>query len=339
MAEELKVPKTGYEETEGVLVEWLKEEGDSVAAEEMVVVIETDKAVVELPSPADGHLMKTFVEEGDRVIMGQTLGVIGDEGEDIEEIVERATAEAAEIAAGSSEDTDDDEGRPEPAPATGEVEIIPITGVRRAMAENMLKSRRTAAHGTTFNEADCTNAMAVAKASEGRISVTALIVKATVDALQEFPLLNSSSTDQEIRVKKYYNLSMAINTDRGLFAPVIKQTDQKSPEVINEAMKRLGDLAEAGKLSPEDMSDGTFSISNAGRFGSIFFVPIINPPQSAILGVGKIAKRPVVVDDKIEIRSMAYICVSYDHRIIPGAIAQQFLEKVKLGIQDASAEG
>ena len=104
-------------------------------------------------------------------------------------------------------------------------------------------------------------------------------------------------------------------------------------------MKRLGDLAEAGKLSPEDMADGTFCISNGGRFGSLFFVPIINQPQSAILGVGKIAKRPVVVDDKIEIRSMAYICVSYDHRIIPGAIAQQFLERVKLGIEGIGLDG
>jgi len=126
---------------------------------------------------------------------------------------------------------------------------------------------------------------------------------------------------------------MAITTDKGLYVPVIKQTDSKSPEEINEEMKRLGDLAEKGKLAPGDMADGTFSISNAGRFGSLFFVPIINQPQSAILGVGKITRRPVVVDDQIAIRPMVYICVSYDHRIIPGAIAQQFLERVKLGIE------
>ena len=201
------------------------------------------------------------------------------------------------------------------------------------MADNMLKSKQTSAHGTTFNEADLTKAMVAAKASEKRISVTALIVKAVVDALKEFPLLNSSSSAKEIRIKKYYNISMAVNTDKGLFAPVIKQADLKSLEEINEEMTRLGDLAEKGKLSPGDMEDGTFTISNAGRFGSLFFVPIINQPQSAILGVGTIAKRPIVVNDRIEIRPMVYICVSYDHRIIPGAVAQQFLGKVKHGLE------
>jgi 2-oxoglutarate dehydrogenase E2 component (dihydrolipoamide succinyltransferase) len=336
MADELKVPKTGYEETEGVLVEWLKEEGDAVAEEETVVMVETDKALVELPSPADGLLRKICVEEGDKVVMGQTLAIVGDEDEDIQDVIDRVAEEAAEIAAASSEDAS---GESEPGSSNAEVEIIPLTGVRRAMAERMLKSKQTSAHGTTFNEADCTNAMAVAKASEKRVSVTSLIAKATVDALKEFPLVNSSSTDKEIRVKKYFNLSMAVNTDRGLFTPVIKQADQRSPEEINEEMKRLGDLAEKGRLSPEDMADGTFCISNAGRFGSLFFVPIINQPQSAILGVGTISRRPVVVGDEIEIRPMVYICVSYDHRIIPGAIAQQFLEKIKQGIEGASLDG
>ncbi|MCG6535164.1 MAG: 2-oxo acid dehydrogenase subunit E2, partial [Syntrophales bacterium LBB04] len=220
--------------------------------------------------------------------------------------------------------------------ASDKVEIIPLTGVRKAMADNMLKSKQTSAHGTTFNEADLSKAMAAAKASEKRISVTALIVKAVVEALKELPLLNSSSSAKEIRIKKYYNISMAVNTDKGLFAPVIKQADLKSLEEINEEMTRLGDLAEKGKLSPGDLEDGTFTISNAGRFGSLFFVPIINQPQSAILGVGTIAKRPIVVNYRIEIRPMVYICVSYDHRIIPGAVAQQFLVKVKDGLEKIS---
>jgi pyruvate/2-oxoglutarate dehydrogenase complex dihydrolipoamide acyltransferase (E2) component len=338
MAVELKVPKTGYEETEGVLVEWLKEEGDAVASEEMVVVVETEKSTVELPSPVDGYLRKIIVEEGDKVVMAQTLAIVGDEGEDVDELVDRVIAANEELKA-AAETPEETAADSEPMTAAGEVEIIPLTGVRKAMANNMLKSKQTSAHGTTFNEADCTNAMAAARASEGRVSVTSLIVKAAVDALKEFPLLNSSSSDKEIQVKKYYNISMAVNTDKGLFVPVIKQADSKSPEEINEEMKRLGDLAEQGKLSPGDMADGTFSISNAGRFGSLFFVPIINQPESAILGVGKIVQRPVVVDDEIAIRSMVYICVSYDHRIIPGAIAQQFLEKVKLGIQGVTPGG
>ncbi len=335
MAEELKVPKTGYEETEAILAEWLKEEGDAVEEDEDLVVLETDKAGVELPSPRDGFLRKILVGEGDEVVMGQTLAIIGDEDEDIEEILERVAAEAEESPASTEPVAD---GKPLPA-ATGEVEIIPLTGVRKAMAENIMRSKQTAAHGTTFNEADLSQAMAVAKASDKRISVTAVIVKAAAEALKEFPLLNSSSTDKEIQVKKYYNISMAVNTDRGLFVPVIKAADSIGLGEINHEMKRLGELADKGQLKPGDMEDGTFCISNAGRFGSLFFVPIINQPQSAILGVGTIQKRPVVVDDQIVVRPMVYICVSYDHRIIPGAVAQQFLEKVKQGIEAASTEG
>ena len=332
MPEELKVPQTGYEDTIATLVEWLKEEGDAVAKEESVVVLETQKASVELPSPADGYLRKILAEEGDEVVMGQTLAIIGEEDEDIEalvnSIIEGAKETAATpVSAAAASDS------PSVSPTFDETEIIPLTGVRKAMAENMLKSRQTYAHGTTFNEADLTKAMAEAKASEKRISVTALIVKAVVEALKAFPLINSSSSEKEIRIKKYYNISMAVNTDKGLFAPVIKQADMKTLEEINKEMTRLGDLAEKGKLSPGDMEDGTFTISNAGRFGSLFFVPIINQPQSAILGVGTIAKRPIVVDDRIEIRPMVYICVSYDHRIIPGAVAQQFLGKIKQGIE------
>ncbi len=333
MAEELKVPQTGYEDTKAILVEWLKEEGDAVAKEENVVVVETQKSTVELPSPADGYLRKILVEEGDEVVMGQTLAIIGEEDEDIEELVNSVIAAAKEKAATATAAAASPENQ-SASVASDQVEIIPLTGVRKAMAENMLKSRQTYAHGTTFNEADLTKAMAAAKASQKRISVTALIVKAVVDALKEFPLINSSSSAKEIRIKKYYNISMAVNTDKGLFAPVIKQADLKTLEEINEEMTRLGDLAEKGKLSPGDMEDGTFTISNAGRFGSLFFVPIINVPQSAILGVGTIAKRPIVVDDRIEIRPMVYICVSYDHRVIPGAVAQQFLVKVKRGLEE-----
>ena len=335
MPEELKVPQTGYEDTQATLVEWLKEEGDAVAKEENVVVLETQKASVELPSPTDGYLRKILVEEGDEVVMGQTLAIIGDEDEDIEELVNSIIAAAKERAETTTSAAAASDSKPVPG-ASDEVEIIPLTGVRKAMADNMLKSKQTSAHGTTFNEADLTKAMVAAKASEKRISVTALIVKAVVEALKEFPLLNSSSSAKEIRIKKYYNISMAVNTDKGLFTPVIKQADLKSLEEINEEMTRLGDLAEKGKLSPGDMEDGTFTISNAGRFGSLFFVPIINQPQSAILGVGTIAKRPIVVNDRIEIRPMVYICVSYDHRIIPGAVAQQFLGKVKYGLEKIS---
>jgi len=336
MAEELKVPQTGYDESEATVVEWVKNEGDAVAAEETVVILETSKATEDIPSPAEGYLRKILVQQGEEAVVGQTLAIIAGENEDIQGLVGKAAAgprqqAEAEVSAGTAS-----------VGATStqvkDVEIIPLTGVRKAMADNMLRSTQVSAHGTTFSEADLSGAMAVAKSSEKRISVTALIVKAAVGALVEFPLLNASSSDEEIQIKKYYNVSVAVNTDQGLFVPVIKGVDSHSPEEITAEMKRLGDLAEKGSLRPGDMEGGTFTVSNAGRFGSLFFVPIINQPQSAILGVGKISKRPMVVDDRIEIRPMVYICVSYDHRIIPGAIAQQFLERIKLGVEQEGSQ-
>lgn len=224
-----------------------------------------------------------------------------------------------------------------PAPAMlGEEEVLPLRGWRKTMAERMALSKRTAAHITTIAEVDMTELRNLRKeldrsedlAKRG-ISYTAFIVKAVAQALQKYPILNSSLIDDKIVVKKYYNIGVAVSREKGLVVPVIRNADQKTLFEVSESIKDLADRARSGKLRLEDVRGGTFSITNVGMLGTILNTPIINPPESAILGVGAIKKRPVVVNDQIAIRSMMYLCLTYDHRIIDGAPAIRFLQEVR----------
>jgi pyruvate/2-oxoglutarate dehydrogenase complex dihydrolipoamide acyltransferase (E2) component len=326
MATEVKIPVTGYDVTEGNIVEWLKQEGERVEEGEAIVTIETQKATVELPSPCAGVLRKILVERGQPIREGDTIAVVADPEENIDDLL-------LTLSPGKSPDTRTQEAAaPEPevqAPLSAHEEVIPLTGARKRMADHMLRSKSVAAHGTTFNEADVSNALKLVKESNKEINFTALLVKAVANALREFPLMNSSSTPEKIVIKKYYHIGLAVNTEAGLIVPVVKDGDKKNLREISREIHRLTEGTEKGTLAVEDVQGGTFTISNGGRFGSLFFVPIINQPQSAILGAGKIERRPVVVGDDIVIQPMMYIFVSYDHRIIPGAVAQQFLSRVR----------
>ena len=330
MATEVKIIKTGYQMTEAKIVEWWKAEGDEVNEEETLVTLDTQKVAIELPAPCSGVLRKILAAVDETVALGQTIAIIAAADDDISEILDRLAREKES----SSLQGDAMEERAETTPVAVDEEVIPLTGSRKAMAEHMRKSKSTYAHGTTVNEVDVSGLLGLVKESNKEMSLTSLLVQASVRALQEFPLLNASSTEENIIVKKRYHIGIAINTEGSLVVPVVRDADQKDPKEITKEIHRLTKLAEEGKLSIEDIEGGTFTISNGGRFGSLFFVPIINPPQSAILGTGTIAKRPVVVDDEIVIRPMMYICVSYDHRIIPGAVAQQFLGKIKEALEN-----
>jgi len=330
MATEVKIIKTGYQMTEAKIVEWWKAEGDEVNEEETLVTLDTQKVAIELPAPCSGVLRKILAAVDETVALGQTIAIIAAADEDISEILQRLAREKES----SSLQGDAMAERGETTPVAVDEEVIPLTGARKAMAEHMRKSKSTYAHGTTFNEVDVTGLLRLVKESNKEISFTSLLVQASVRALQEFPLLNASSTEENIIVKKHYHIGVAVNTAGSLVVPVVRDADQKDLKEITGEIKRLTKSAEEGKLSIEDIEGGTFTISNGGRFGSLFFVPIINPPQSAILGTGTMTKRPVVVDDEIVIRPMMYICVSYDHRIIPGAVAQQFLGKTKEALEN-----
>lgn len=225
-----------------------------------------------------------------------------------------------------------------PAPVTGDkvVEEVPISRVRGLIADHMVKSKRISPHVTTFDECDFSrlvefrkkNVDRIEKESGIRITYMPFIVKATCLALAEFPYMNASMTEDKIVLKKYYNIGIAVARESGLIVPVIKAADRKSILELMRDMKDVGDRARAERLTPADIEDGTFSITNAGGYGALNSTPIISQPQAAILGVHVIQKRPVVRDDQIVIRDMMNFGLSFDHRLIDGHYAVQFLRRL-----------
>jgi pyruvate/2-oxoglutarate dehydrogenase complex dihydrolipoamide acyltransferase (E2) component len=218
-------------------------------------------------------------------------------------------------------------------------DIIPLTGWRKTMADRMLHSVQTMAQLTTVTETDFTPLIELRKQliakEKSQLSITAFIVKAVAEALKEYPLLNSSLRDGKIIIKKIRNIGVAVAREKqGLIVPVIRNADEKNVFELTQLLSSMVNRAREKKLSIEDITDGTFTITNVGMLGVTFNTPIINPPESAILGIGTIIKRPVVVDNKITIRSIAYLCLSYDHRFIDGTPAIQFLQKIKQLLQD-----
>ncbi len=227
---------------------------------------------------------------------------------------------------------------PAPAPAVAtrhpaspesgdDEEIIPLVGVRKTIADRLSLSRHTAADVTTVAEVDMGEIAALREHLD--FTYTAFMARAVAMALTEFPILNSRLEENRIVLHKRVHLGVAIAVDDGLKVPVIRDAPTKSLGQIATELAELARLGAQGKLTPEQLSGSTFTLTNSGVYGSLFFTPIINPPESAILGVGKIAKTPVVRDDQIVIRPMMYLCLTYDHRVIDGAPAVKFLQRVK----------
>lgn len=214
-----------------------------------------------------------------------------------------------------------------PAMEEGE-EMIPLSGVRKTIADRLSLSRRTAADVTTVAEVDVTEVAALREHED--ITYTAFVARATVMALAEFPILNSRLQDDKIILSKRVHLGVAVALDGGLKVPVIRDAQTKGLKEISAELADLAKRGAAGQLAPADLTGSTFTLTNSGVFGAVLFTPIINPPESAILGMGRIAKTPVVLDDQIVIRQMMYLCLSYDHRVIDGAPAVKFLQRVKL---------
>jgi 2-oxoglutarate dehydrogenase E2 component (dihydrolipoamide succinyltransferase) len=230
------------------------------------------------------------------------------------------------------------------SPAAGEgerVEIVPMTAMRKKIAEHMILSQRTSAHVTTVFEIDMTRVEELRRELREEfekrhgIHLTYLpfITRATVDALKAFPILNASVAEDKIIYRKDINIGIAVALDWGLIVPVIKNADEKSLVGLAKAIADLATRARSKQLKLEDVQGGTFTITNPGLFGSLFGTPIINQPQVAILGVGQIAKRPVVIEtdrgDALAIRPTAYFALTFDHRLIDGAVADQFMSHIK----------
>ena len=221
-------------------------------------------------------------------------------------------------------------------------ERVPMSRLRRLIAQRLKDAQNTAAMLTTFNEVDMTEVMKLRSAYKDdfeknhgvRLGFMGFFVRAVISALNEFPAVNAEIYGDEIIYKNFYNIGVAVGTPQGLVVPVIKDAQDMSLAVIEKSVSDFGVRARDGKLGPADMSGGTFTISNGGVYGSLMSTPILNPPQSGILGMHKIQKRPIAMGDKVEIRPMMYLALSYDHRIIDGREAVSFLVRVKESIED-----
>ncbi len=228
-------------------------------------------------------------------------------------------------------------GQPTSRSVAGSSEVVPMSAMRKSIAEHMLASRRTSAHVTTVFEVDLTrivniknqHAQEFLEREGGKLSYMPFFIKTVAGALKEFPVVNASVSGTDIIYKKDVNIGVAVALDWGLIVPVVKNADEKSFLGIAKTASSLAERARQKKLAPEDVQGGTFTITNPGVFGSLLGTPIINQPQVAILCIGAITKRPVVINDAIAIRSMAYLTLTFDHRLIDGAVADQFMSSLK----------
>ena len=427
MSEKILVPVLGESITEATVLKWLKNEGETVEADEPIVELETDKVNLEVPSPISGTLVEINSKDGSVVEVGALLGsVSGDtknsqKNEKIEKIkptvkednvvdlvsqqkepeifenkiVERIddkqedieeplilTNEVKEDSSPKKRSADQNlspavrkivvenkidpssvkgsgkDGRilksdlidlmgVNPSPSErkikyGQEERIKMTRLRQTIAKRLKQAQENAALLTTFNEVDMTNIMEMRKENQDdfqsrygvKLGLMSFFVKSCVVALKNFPAVNAEIEGEEIIYKNYYNISFAVGTDKGLVVPVLKNADELSFADIEKNIKEISDKAKNGKLTIEDLQGGTFTISNGGVYGSMLSTPILNLPQSGVLGMHNITERPIVIDGDIKIRPIMYLALSYDHRIIDGKDSVSFLKMIKENLED-----
>lgn len=384
MARQFRFPDVGEGITEGEVVRWLVKEGDEIKSDQTLAEIETDKAVVEMPSPYSGTVLKLHFKEKDLIKVGQVLVTIGEKGEAVPDgaaapaglaparpavLPSGAAVLAGEVQATpkvralarelgveigaihgtgpGSRVTEEDVRSAKEKPAEkkpeikikakydlfGSLERIPLRGIRRATAKKMRESLDKAAHVTHCDEADAGALVArrekmtpEAEAAGIKLTYLPFIVKALIEALKLHPTLNATLDDEEeeIVVKKYYNIGIAVDVPDGLIVPVVKMADQKSVLDIAAEIQALAKAARERTLDLADLKGGTFSITNVGVIGGDFATPIINYPEAAILATMKIADRARVENGAVVVKKTLPLCLSFDHRIIDGAEAARF---------------
>jgi 2-oxoglutarate dehydrogenase E2 component (dihydrolipoamide succinyltransferase) len=418
MALELVVPSVGESVSEVEIGDWLKQPGDPVRKDEAVVVLETDKATVEIYAPADGTLTRQLKTKGEKVKVGEVVGLVepgaapvgktappaadaaptaapgasppsaappprpavpeprvmpaaaraaaqaglraeeipgtGPGGRVLKEDVERAAAAAKAAppapAPAPEQPAAVPAGEPAaapaaPAPARGarpaagehEEEVVPMSLLRRKIAERLVQAQNTMALLTTFNEADLSAIQALrAQFQEAfqaryqvKLGLMSFFVKATIEALKEVPALNAEIRGTDIVYRNYFDIGIAIGGGRGLVVPVLRQAERLSFAEIELAIADFARRAKENKLRPDELVGGTFTITNGGVYGSLLSTPLINPPQSGVLGMHAIQDRPVARDGQVVIRPMMYLALTYDHRLVDGREAVTFLRRVK----------
>jgi 2-oxoglutarate dehydrogenase E2 component (dihydrolipoamide succinyltransferase) len=406
MAFEVRIPSLGESVSEGVIARWARQDGEAVAADDVLLELETDKASMEIPAERGGvlHIVRPA---GETVAVGDVVATIDESraaaavpppkaqakeaaappaapapapappaavapaspapatkpsGPAARALVEQHALDPRSIPASGPGGrlTKGDvlahlEQRPAsppasaPAPRTSEPpkarageEIVPMGRIRKRIAERLVQAQHTAAILTTFNEIDMSAVMELRARHKDRffeqhgvrLGFMSFFAKACVAALEAIPAVNAEIRGEDVVYKHFVHLGIAVGSEKGLVVPVVRDAERRSLAEIEREIERLAELARTGKLAPDDLAGGTFTISNGGVYGSLMSTPILNPPQSGILGMHKIEKRPVVVNDQIVIRPMMYVALSYDHRLIDGSQAVTFLVRVKERIED-----
>ena len=412
MAFEFKLPDLGEGLTEGEIVQWLVKEGDSVEEGQVFVKVETDKAVLEIPSPHKGTVLRIGAAEGQTVQVGQVILVIGEEGEKPEVVEKRPSVGVVGVLEEASEDIEaqgkrvpaetmagpqaggakvlampavrklakefkldltrvkgsgpngritkedvqkasekKEEKPPEEAAVKaarkydmyGYVERIPLRGMRKTIARAMVRSKHTAAHVTAMDEADVTRLVALREKEKERASAKGIhltylpfVIKAVVAGLEDHPYVNATldEENEEIVLKKYFNIGVAVDTEDGLMVPVVKNAKEKSILQLADELTKLSEKARSRTIDLADLKGGTFTITNYGAVGGIYGSPIINYPEVAVLGLGRIQEKPIVVEGRIEVRTMLPLSLSFDHRVVDGAEAARFLNTVIDQLED-----
>ncbi|MGA8148663.1 MAG: 2-oxoglutarate dehydrogenase complex dihydrolipoyllysine-residue succinyltransferase [Gallionellaceae bacterium] len=381
---EIRVPQLSESVTEATLLSWHKQVGEAVEEGENLIDVETDKVVLELPAPKSGVLSKIIKRDGEKVASNELIAMLdtdaaakptafslqgegqknqpaavspsarklaheleidasGMQGSGRHGLVTRedvlGVVQEANLAFSPSTEEGGAEGA---AIAGGRIEQrVPMTRIRQRIAERLLQSQQNAAILTTFNEVNMQPVIelrnrykdAFEKQHGIKLGFTSFFVKAAVQALQKFPVVNASVDGADIIYHGYYDIGVAIGSERGLVVPIIRDADKLSFADIERQIADFGARARVGKLTLEELTGGTFSISNGGVFGSLLSTPIINPPQSAILGIHATKDRPVAENGQVVIRPMNYLALSYDHRIVDGRDAVLFLVAIKEALE------
>ena len=361
------MPRLSLTMKRGTVIQWFKKENETVEKGEPLVEVLSEKITYDVEAPASGVLRRILAEEGMDVPVDWAIGLIGSVDEPIpEETAESETAPESAVSPPSLPRSVETSERVPASPAAkrlakelqvdlnkvkgtgpeGRVveddvrlfadqfgvelrvkEVIPMVGFRKTTADRLSLSARTAPHSTVVMEADMSNAARI-HGETGR-SYTEMLVKAVALALREHTIINATLDGEQIKVFEDINVGVAVAGEKGLVVPVIRNADQKSLSEIASVLQALVEKARRGVLAKDDVSGGTFTITNLGMYGVDVFIPIINPPETAILGAGRVVEKPVVVNWQVTVRPVVQLSLAYDHRIVDGAPAAQFLQTVK----------
>jgi 2-oxoglutarate dehydrogenase E2 component (dihydrolipoamide succinyltransferase) len=344
----IQVPSVGESVVEATIGAILRPSGSHVKVDEEILELETEKVNQVIHAPATGQLVWN-VKQGDGVKVGQIIGSLTPSSASPEPPMPVAAAPARPPSSLPKSRITLDEAlahRPPPTPSSFPVRREKMTRLRKVIASRLVQVKNETAMLTTFNEVDMSGIIALREKEKEafekkygvRLGFMSFFVKAVVSALQAYPAINASIEGDEILYYTAYDISVAVSTDRGLMVPVIREADKLSYADIEKTLKTFAEKAKNGTLSLEELKGGTFTITNGGVFGSLLSTPILNPPQSGILGMHNIVKRPVAIDDQVVIRPMMYIALSYDHRIVDGKESIGFLMHLKKSLEEPARQ-